>query len=618
MNRHVTFAIIVFLGSRALARADAGAALVFGMDKVWTFHLTISATNWDAMHPSRGQFMMPPAPPGKVAKKDTPVPARGGFGFDFDYVTGTLECDGRKLPNVAVRFKGNSSYLMSARGLKRPFRIDLDRYTPSQNFHGLKKLNLCNNALDPSQLRESLAFSVFRAAGVPAPRTAFVELYVTVPAKHDREFAGLYTLIECVDKTFLKEQFPKSAGKGMLLKPEGIQGLPYLGTEWKPYADRYRPKDEPGTQEQRRLREFTRLVNFAADAEFNRSIDRFMDVDRFLRYLAACSLLVNLDSFVGFGHNYYMYLNPSDSRFVWIPWDLNHSFGGLSMGGSNEDQAEWAVKRPYVGDNRLTGRLLAVPAYEAAYRKHLAGLAASGFNPAKLHADIDRMQQAVQALKEREAKNAKDTAAGGFGLLIKMFGQPPELKKFISRRAESVSAQLAGKSEGKALTGFGGPVRPGLGSQFAQPIRNFADADNDGKLSREEAAAALKQFFNSCAKPSQAALNEKALTDGIAKLRRPSSFWGNLLSSPAPLGFGTGVHLAGLIFTKAGVKDDQLTADTLLALGAKLFDEADKDKDGLLDEKELVDGLNALPAPTPVFSPPAAQAAKKQEAGSKR
>ena len=39
-----------------------------------------------------------------------------------------------------------------------------------------------------------------RAAGVPAPRTAYAEVTLTVPGKFDREYLGLYTVIEQVDK----------------------------------------------------------------------------------------------------------------------------------------------------------------------------------------------------------------------------------------------------------------------------------------------------------------------------------------------------------------------------------------------------------------------------------
>src|SRR5262249_53290883 len=159
------------------------------------------------------------------------------------------------------------------------------------------KLALNNNVMDPSTAREALSYAVYRAAGVPAPRTAYAQVFLTVPGKHDKVLVGLYTLIETVDKTFLKERFGN--GKGMLLKPEHGGPLDYLGEKWEAYESRYRPKGEPTTAQQRRLIEMISLVQQADDAKFHQQIGSYVDVDRFLRYVAATVLLSSMDSFVG-------------------------------------------------------------------------------------------------------------------------------------------------------------------------------------------------------------------------------------------------------------------------------------------------------------------------------
>ena len=64
-------------------------------------------------------------------------------------------------------------------------------------------------------------------------------------------------VIEQVDKTFLKQHFKNA--KGMLLKPERIRGLEYLGDDWAKYKDRYQPEDEPTKEQGQRLIDFTRL-----------------------------------------------------------------------------------------------------------------------------------------------------------------------------------------------------------------------------------------------------------------------------------------------------------------------------------------------------------------------
>src|SRR5207247_11426189 len=134
---------------------------------------------------------------------------------------------------------------------KRNVNIELDEYDSDLPFQRLKTINLNAGAMDPTRGREALSFAVFRAAGVPAPRTAYAEVTLTIPGKYDKEYLGLYTFIEQVDRTFLKDRF--NNGKGLLMKPEGVRGLEYLGDEWAPYKGRYRPKHEPSKKEAQRV-----------------------------------------------------------------------------------------------------------------------------------------------------------------------------------------------------------------------------------------------------------------------------------------------------------------------------------------------------------------------------
>ncbi len=64
--------------------------------------------------------------------------------------------------------------------------------------------------------------------------------------------------------------------------------------------------------------EFARLINEAADEPFQAGIAGYLDMDEFLRFLAANALLSNLNSFFALGNNYALYLDP-DGRFHFIP-----------------------------------------------------------------------------------------------------------------------------------------------------------------------------------------------------------------------------------------------------------------------------------------------------------
>jgi spore coat protein CotH len=66
------------------------------------------------------------------------------------------------------------------------------------------RLNLKAMYNDPSQMREALAWRLFRRVGVPASRHTFTKL------AFDAVYRGLFSLIEEVDKRFLKDHFGKN------------------------------------------------------------------------------------------------------------------------------------------------------------------------------------------------------------------------------------------------------------------------------------------------------------------------------------------------------------------------------------------------------------------------
>jgi spore coat protein H len=412
----------------------------------------------------------PPGPGEKSAEEPADV-HKGGFGMEFPWAHAELTAGGKTYKDVGLRYKGNFTYMASSRGLKRPMKIDFAHYEADRRFHGLKKLNLNSGVTDATRAREALSYAVFRAAGVPAPRTAYAEVTLTVPGKYDREYVGLYTLVEQVDRPFLKDHF--KSDKGLLLKPEGLQGgLAHLGEDWKPYEQRYRPKGEATRQQRKRLIEFTRLVNGADDERFRKEVGSYLDVDAFLRFLAANALLANLDSFLAFGHNYYLYLRPDTNQFVFIPWDLDLSLGTWPMGGTPEQQMDLSVMHPHAGPNRLIDRLLAIKGVREKYRKVLKGLAATCFAKERLLKELDAVEKVAKGPLAREAKaaQAREEGGGGFGPPRGMFGRPVPLKTFFEKRTESVAAQLAGKRKGYVPAagfafgppgGFGGPPRPG-------------------------------------------------------------------------------------------------------------------------------------------------------------
>jgi hypothetical protein len=547
--------------------------------------------------------------PAKHVAVDGEALPPNNFGFEYVYVKAQFECDGQKMSDVALRFKGNSSFEGMQRELKRPYKLEFDRFVHGRTFRGLQTLNLGNNAYDPWQLREALSFAVYRRAGVPAPRTAFANVYLTVDGQYDHEYVGFYTLVEELDdKSFLKSHFGDPGG--LLMKPEGIRGLPYMGESWRPYPLRYHTKtaaDDPRLAKQ--FIDFIKLVNYADDATFNARINDYLAVDELLRYLAATVLLTNLDSPLVTNHNFYLYENPTD-RKVWImPWDMNLSFASYGVGLS--DLYGLSVSRPWAGDNKLLGRVMAIPENDRAYRAHLRAFIAEFFNDAGMRAVAEPMERVMARADEQAPKQVLNSGArfanGRFG-----HGGGYSLAEYTSKRVESVLAQL----DGKNVTTFTPRPNPiGIGNRWgvkaspdfgnfplmAQALRRFADDDSDYTISGREARDAVATFFyNAVSEEHPDELTERELAAALTPIVReyvPSASRGLLGIMWNGSSTAAGIWAQAVFRDGDTDHDGKVTLPELTDLVERLFCLADRNQDGVLDEREIIEALDMLAAP---------------------
>lgn len=571
------------------------AADVYSPGRLWQVHLSLSAEEYAAIEPRGNRGFPGFGPPPKADKPADPNREvhRNTFGSDLPWGVGSVTVADQTFEKVGVRYKGNGTLLDASRTIKKSFKIDLDRAGGNGRFGGSKSINLHCGVTDPSKCREVLGYEIYRAAGVPAPRTALAEVRLTVPGKYDKELLGLYTLAEEVDKPFLKDRFGDD--KGLLMKPEGLREFEDRGDDWERYKRQYAPKREATPEEARRLIGFARLVQKGDDPTFQKEIGSYLDVDNYLRFVATTSFLANGDNFF-FGHNYYLYLNPKTERLHLIPWDLDRAFANFPILGSNNQQMNLSLTQPYSGTHRLTERLLAIPDIRERYRKLLQELADTAFAKERLLKRLAEAEAEVREPLERDLKaaGARKEVTGA----VTMLGKPPALKTFIEKRTASVAAQVAGTSKGHVPAGFGMGGPPKFGVMLAPPLMEAMDKDGDELVSRDEWVAAGKRLFEACEKDKDGKVDLKALTAGLNKSLPPQE--------GTPGGFSLGNFMAGAIMVRADVdKDKSVSSEELLSAAKASFDEFDKKKGGKLDEDGFAEMLTAV-FPAPKFGPPAA------------
>ncbi|WP_245583108.1 CotH kinase family protein [Paenibacillus daejeonensis] len=181
-----------------------------------------------------------------------------------------------------------------------------------------------------------------------------------------------------------------------------------------------------------------RVIEALKNLSEGNDLETYVDVDAVLRYFAAHTVVVNLDSYVSnMGHNYYLYEN--DGQISILPWDYNLAFGGFQA-GSASSVVNFPIDTPVSGidmeERPLLAKLLEVPEYLDTYHQYLQEIVDGYFADGKFEQTIDQMS----ALMDEYVKN--DPTA--FYTYEEFTAGVAELKKLGVLRAESIQGQLDG------------------------------------------------------------------------------------------------------------------------------------------------------------------------------
>ncbi|HEX2972318.1 MAG TPA: CotH kinase family protein, partial [Tepidisphaeraceae bacterium] len=464
------------------------------------------------------------------------------MGLEFHYVHADVEFQGQLFKDVGIRYKGNGTWMDSSGSGKRSFKLQLDEFKKGQKLADITTLNLHNCITDASWMNEVLSHKLCRDAGVPAPRTAYARVYVTVPGKHERKYFGLYSIVENIDTDFAKERFGVKGGA--IFKPVTPSPFSDLGAGWDNYKQTYDPKTKLSKGEKQRVIDFAQLVTYADDAEFAAKLPEFLDLDNFARFMAAEVYLSTLDSILCIGQNYCVYLHPKTRKFHFIPWDLDHSFGQFPMVGTQEQREQLSIHHPWRGEIRFLERVFKVEAFKKLYLARLEEFSGSIFKPERFHQQVDEIAAAIRPAVEAESsvklRRLERVAAGkpanGPGIADALFGRgrgsftnsPTPIKPFVTARSQSILDQLSGKSKGQTIPEFGfgaapggqgGPGGPGM--FWAPMIMNSFDGNKDGQLTRDELLQGFDRWFDAWNRDQAKSLTREQVLEGINRVVGP-------------------------------------------------------------------------------------------------
>jgi spore coat protein CotH len=302
-----------------------------------------------------------------------------------------LEWAGQVIKNVGIRSRGWASRSDTKPGL----RVDFDRYVRTQTFLGLKSFVLRNNTQEPSAMNERVSMQMFRRMGLPAPREAHTALFV------NGEYVGLYTIVESVDKAFLRRQFFEDAGYLYDFQFEGNSYyFEYRGQNPAVYVPfPFKPDTHETSPEPQFIERLIWTINETPDDLFREAITTFLDLGVLVRHVAVEMFMADFDGFAGeYGaNNFYLYRFAGSSRFTLIPWDKSHAFSHVDYGIFHN-----LTDVPLESRNRLMARALTYPDLYDRYLDALLECAAIAeerqgeTGPGWLSREIDRVHEQIR------------------------------------------------------------------------------------------------------------------------------------------------------------------------------------------------------------------------------
>ena len=406
-----------------------------------------------------------------------------------EYYKCDVEINGKTFHNVGIRPKGNTSLaqISSDPNTDRfSFKIEFDKYIEGQTCFGLDKLVLNNNYADATNMKDALIFDMYQYLGADASLYNYAKISV------NDEYWGVYIALEAVEESFLLRNY--GLDDGQLYKPEtmsmgedmdissfesfdfsdmdidfeslGISvnenGIPDFtafadidfsqldmsalssdfsltsgGSDLNYIDDRLDSYQTiwDGAVTKTNKSDHQRVVTALKNISEKRNLEKYMDIDNILRYMAVHVFSVNDDSLTGImAHNYYLY--EQNGRLNILPWDYNLSLGGMLGGGDANSIINDPIDDAFNSTEFFDG-LLENEEYRERYHEYLRQLVDGYINGGGFDEFYERTRSQIDDLA------ASDPTA--FYTVEEYHTAADMLYDVVKLRGESIDGQLAGE-----------------------------------------------------------------------------------------------------------------------------------------------------------------------------
>ena len=404
---------------------------------------------------------------------------------------GDLICDG-----VGVRFRGNTSYMMTGNSQKKSFNIEIDYTLPDQRLMGYKTLNLINCTSDATFMREVLYSNTCRRQ-IPSAKANFVRLEI------NGENWGIYANVQQLNAQFIEDWFASNDGTrwraqgdmggggwtfpgggttppggtttpprapramaGQITVAEagvtnGVAALTWQGASSATYERVYELKntaqDDPWTS----LIHVCDVLNNTLLALLPDTLEPVLDVDRALWVCAFEIIFQDDDGYVNKrGSDYYLYYEPESGRMHLMQYDGNESM---------KTDVSWSIL--YRSDDSMVPlmyRLMQIPRYRQRYLAHVRTILDFFFTEEGLSAQIDAYRALIEDEVKADTKKLYSTQAFTSGV--------EELKRFVQNRRASILSNREVNRSAPQIFGVSQEVIQGQSGQTLAVTAHLSDA----------------------------------------------------------------------------------------------------------------------------------------------
>ncbi|MFO0941263.1 MAG: CotH kinase family protein [Pirellulales bacterium] len=383
-------ALVAFMSGCNLASSQLTHENLFDRSRVLPIEIQIEPDDWDQL------------------RKQSRDPGKAFMGLQeepFSWFKGKVSIDGRDYGSVQVRKKG---FIGSLDDTFPSLKVKFDQPSDKLPIDGIAVLTLNNNKQDSSLVSQVLAYDMFNASGVQAPRCSFAR--VTVNGND----LGIYLNVETMGKPFLQRRYGNKDGfllEGTLcdFHPKALQRLDY--------------KNSKGEEPPAKIVRLGEIVTSSGNEVDLKAIEELVDLEPFLNYWTIESLIGFWDGYTNNQNNYWVYENTKNGKLYFMPWGADGAFmtGGFQGMGPRGPASVYA-------ESMLANRLFHHPDVQPRYLKTLRWTLNNVWKEDELIAKIDGLEKMLTENPHQRQRNVKQAMR--------------QVRKFIQDRRAVIEKEL--------------------------------------------------------------------------------------------------------------------------------------------------------------------------------